>query len=140
MTATIHDTFEMPTDVAAIDAARRWASGHARSAAVDDVAISEVELAMTEALANVICHSYEGRPDEQLQLSLDIDESRLALGIRDCGLPFDADRYRPPDLDEPAEGGYGVFLIEQLMDEVSRRPLHDGGTLVELIHYRKEKR
>jgi serine/threonine-protein kinase RsbW len=138
MTATIHDTFEMPTDVAAIDAARRWASDHARSAAVEAAAISEVEVAMTEALSNVICHSYEGRPRERLQLSLDIDESRLALGIRDRGQPFDPERYQPPDLDEPATGGYGVFLIEELMDEVSRRPLRDGGTLVELVRYRKE--
>ncbi|HKZ15619.1 MAG TPA: ATP-binding protein [Solirubrobacterales bacterium] len=140
MATTIHDTYEMPTDIVAIDAARRWAEAHARRAAVDDAAIADLQLAMTEALSNVIRHSYEGRPGEQVQLLLDIDESRLALGIRDRGLPFDAERYRPPDLDQPADGGYGVFLIEELMDEVSRRPLDDGGgTLVELVRYRKER-
>jgi serine/threonine-protein kinase RsbW len=129
----------MPTELAAIDDARRWASGHARDAGLDDVAISEVELAMTEALANVIGHSYEGRPDEAVLLSLDIDEARLALGIRDGGQPFEPESYQPPDLDQPAEGGYGVFLIEELMDEFSRRPLQDGSTLVELVRYRKEQ-
>jgi serine/threonine-protein kinase RsbW len=138
MTTTIHDTYEMPTDLVAIDAARRWAAERARSAAVADDTISEVELALTEALSNVISHSYEGHPGENLQLSLDIDESRLALGIRDRGKPFEPQRYQPPDLDEPAAGGYGVFLIEELMDEVNRQPLRDGGTLVELVRYRKE--
>jgi serine/threonine-protein kinase RsbW len=139
MTASIHQTFAMPTELAAIDAARRWASGLARGAGLDDVAISEVELAMTEALSNVIGHSYEGRAGEEVLLSLDIDDARLALGIRDGGRPFEPEDYRPPDLDEPADGGYGVFLIEELMDELSRRPLQDGSTLVELVRYRKEQ-
>ena len=139
MVTPIHATFAIPTEVAAIDDARRWASGHARSAAVDDVAISEVELALTEALSNVIGHSYEGRPRDQLLLSLDIDESRVVLGINDRGRPFDPAGYRPPDLDQPADGGYGVFLIEELMDEVSRQPLQHGGTLVELVRYRKDQ-
>jgi anti-sigma regulatory factor (Ser/Thr protein kinase) len=139
MTAPVHQTFAMPTELSAIDDARRWASGHARLAGLDEVAISEVELAMTEALSNVIGHSYEGRSDEEVLLSLEIDEARLALGIRDGGRPFEAESYRPPDLEQPAEGGYGVFLIEELMDEVSRRPQQDGSTLVELVRYRKEQ-
>jgi serine/threonine-protein kinase RsbW len=140
MPAAIHDMFTMPTDLAAIDGARRWAAAHARSSAMDEAEIGELEVAMTEALSNVIRHSYEGRVGEPVLLSLDIDDSRLALGIRDRGRPFDPASYRPPDLEEPGEGGYGIFLIEELMDEFSRRPLQDGGTLVELVRYRKEQR
>lgn len=139
MTAAVHDTFVLSSEPASIDDARRWASAHARSAEVDDKTIADVELAMTEALSNVIRHSYEGRPGEEVLLSLDIDEVKLELGIRDRGRPFEAQRYRPPDLDEPGESGYGVFLIEELMDEVTRTPLEDGGTLVQLVRYRKEQ-
>jgi serine/threonine-protein kinase RsbW len=138
MGAEIHDTLVVPTRLAAIDEARRWASGHARRAAFAEDAIGDLEVAMTEALSNVIVHSYEEREDERVQLSLDIDADRLALGIRDRGRPFDAAAYRPPDLDAPAEHGYGVFLIEQLVDEVVRRPLEDGGTLMQLVRYRTQ--
>ncbi|HZV74528.1 MAG TPA: ATP-binding protein [Conexibacter sp.] len=135
----MHDTLALPTRLAAIDDARRWASGHARGARLDETTIAEVELAMTEALSNVIVHSYDERDGERLLLSLDIDDEKLAFGIRDRGRPFEPARYEAPDLDAPAEHGYGVFLIEQLMDEVTRRPLDDGGTLVLLVRYRTEQ-
>ncbi|MCW2952842.1 MAG: putative anti-sigma regulatory factor, serine/threonine protein kinase [Conexibacter sp.] len=136
MPEPMHDTLVLPTQLTAIDDARRWTSDHAHGAQFDPTAIAEVEVAMTEALSNVIVHSYDEQPGEQLLLSLDIDDDRLALGIRDRGRPFDPAQYRAPDLDEPAEGGYGVHLIEALMDEVTRRPLADGGTLVLLVRYR----
>jgi serine/threonine-protein kinase RsbW len=139
MPATVHDTLALPARLAAIDDARRWANGHALDAALDEATIADVELAMTEALANVIVHSYEQREGERLLLSLDIDDDKLAFGIRDRGRPFEPARYAPPDLDAPAEHGYGVFLIEQLMDEVTRTPLEDGGTLVLLVRYRREQ-
>jgi serine/threonine-protein kinase RsbW len=139
MPAPVHDTLVLPTRLAAIDEARRWASGHARGAALDETTIAEVEVAMTEALSNVIVHSYHGRGDEQLSLSLDIDEERLAFGICDRGQPFQPASYEPPNLDVPAERGYGVLLIEQLKDEVVRSPLDDGGTLVLLVRYRREQ-
>ena len=139
MPKPVHDTFALPSRLSSIEDARRWASDHARSADVDDEAIAEVEVAITEALSNVICHSYEERPGESVLLSLDIDDSKLKLDIRDRGRPFEPERYHPPDLDEPATGGYGVFLIEELMDEVNRRPLDDGGTLVQLVRYRREQ-
>jgi serine/threonine-protein kinase RsbW len=138
MPAPVRDTLVLPTRLAAIDDARRWASGHARGAALDETSIAEVEVAMTEALSNVIVHSYEEREDERVLLSLEIDDERLALEIRDRGRPFEPARYEPPDLDAPAEHGYGVFLIDELMDEVVRRPLDDGGTLVLLVRYRRE--
>jgi serine/threonine-protein kinase RsbW len=139
MPASVHDTLAVPTRLQAIDDARRWATAHARRAQLDERAIADVELAMTEALSNVIVHSYDEREDERVLLSLDIDDERLALGIRDEGRPFEQERYAPPDLDEPAESGYGIFLIEQLMDEFTRRPLEDGGTLVRLVRYRREQ-
>jgi anti-sigma regulatory factor (Ser/Thr protein kinase) len=128
MPAPVHETLVLPTRLTAIDDARRWASGHAQDA--------QLELAMTEALANVIVHSYDEQPGDELLLTLDIDDERLSLGIRDGGRPFDPTEYREPNLDEPAEGGYGVHLIEQLMDEVTRTALEDGSTLVLLVRYR----
>jgi serine/threonine-protein kinase RsbW len=136
MPAPVHETLVLPTRLTAIDDARRWASGHAEDAQLDATAIADVELAMTEALANVIVHSYDEQPGDELLLTLDIDDERLSLGIRDGGRPFDPTEYREPNLDEPAEGGYGVHLIEQLMDEVTRTALEDGSTLVLLVRYR----
>jgi serine/threonine-protein kinase RsbW len=140
MPPPVDATFALPTSLPAIDDARRWASDHARGARLDAEAIAELEVAMTEALSNVIRHSYAEQPGERVLLSLHIDDDKLELGIRDRGRPFDAGAYAPPDLDEPSDGGYGVFLMEELMDEVTREPLDDGGTLVSLVRYRKESK
>ena len=136
--AVFEATFAVPTTLSSIDDARRWASDHARDARLDADAIAELEVAMTEALSNVIRHSYGEQASERVLLSLYIDDQKIQLGIRDCGRQFDADAYKPPDLDTPSDSGYGVFLIEELMDEVTREPLDDGGTLVLLVQYRKE--
>jgi serine/threonine-protein kinase RsbW len=138
MPVLVDDTFALPTTLPSIDDARRWVSAHARLAHLDAEAIGELEIAMTEALSNVIRHSYDEQPGERILLSLRIDDDKLELGIRDCGRPFDTDAYLPPDLDVPSDSGYGVFLMEELMDEVTRVPLDEGGTLVSLVRYRKE--
>jgi serine/threonine-protein kinase RsbW len=137
MPALVDATFALPTTLASIDDARRWASDHAREARLDPDAIAELEVAMTEALSNVIRHSYGERPDQRVLLSLHIDDAKLSLSIRDHGRAFDAAEYQAPDLDVPSDSGYGVFLMEELMDEVIREPLDDGGTLVSLVSYRK---
>lgn len=139
MPEPVRDTLLLPTRLASIDDARRWASAHARGADVDAEAIGEVEVAMTEALSNVIRHSYDERSGERLLLTLQIDDDKLELQIRDRGRPFEPDRYCAPNLDEPATNGYGVYLMEELMDEVIRRPLDDGSSLVLLIRYRRER-
>ena len=82
MPTLVDDTFALPTTLASIDDARQWASGHARLAHLDAEAIAELEIAMTEALSNVIRHSYYEQPGERILLSLRIDDDKLELGLR----------------------------------------------------------
>jgi len=130
----------LSASLAAIDDARRWSSDHARRAAVDEPTIQDLELAMTEALSNTIRHGYGGQSDEQIELTLDIDCDRIAFTILDRGEPFDPGMRPEIDFENPGEGGYGLFLIEELTDELSRTPGSDGGTLVTMVKYRKEQR
>lgn len=127
----------MASRLECIDDARRWAGGHVRAAGIAEDAVFELELAMTEALSNVIRHAYQGEGTHTIDLSLTIDDRRLELSLHDRGRPFDESAYRPPDLDAPGEGNYGVHLMEQLVDEVHRCPRAGGGTVLSLIKYRK---
>lgn len=134
----VSETYALPTRTTAIDGARRWASEHARQAQVSADAIFELELAMTEALSNVIRHAYGGDEGQRVDLRLLIDEHRVELSLRDRGVPFDTAAYVPPDLDAPGAGGYGVRLIAELVDEVHRDTPPDGGNVLRLVKYRKE--
>ena len=81
-------------------------------------------LATEEALANVFHHAYPHDTGE-VELSLAADETCLVVEIVDRGIPFDILSLERPDLEAGIEdrkvGGLGVFLIRELMDDVSCR-------------------
>jgi anti-sigma regulatory factor (Ser/Thr protein kinase) len=94
--------------------------------------IIEVELALQEALANAIRHGCKGDITRQVQCVVNCDgPQEIVIVVRDPGTGFDATKV--PD---PLEGdnvlkasGRGVFLINQLMDEVA---FNDGGREVQM--------
>jgi serine/threonine-protein kinase RsbW len=73
---------------------------------------------VNEACANIHRHAYAGREDGSIEFQVEVTEAAIRLRIRDYGSAFREEAYRKPDLDHPREGGYGVYLIHELMDEV----------------------
>jgi len=91
-----------------------------------------VELALEEALANAIRHGCCGDPAKRLQCCVTIDDrGEVVIVVRDPGKGFDPgvvpDPLAPENVLKPS--GRGVFLINQLMDEVS---FADGGREVRM--------
>ena len=85
---------------------------------------SEIELAVREALANAIVHGCKKDPEKSVQVSVGCDESRgMIIVVRDPGGGFDPAQIPSPIVGEQlyAEHGRGIFLINQLMDEVRYR-------------------
>lgn len=138
MAAQTSDSFIMASRLECIDEARRWSAERLRSAGFDDESAFAVELAMTEALSNVILHAYGGAGDKEVHISLSTDEEGLRLAIRDFGAVKGAGTFERRDLDSPGSGGYGVHIIEELMDEVKRETPPGGGTLLTLGKHRSE--
>jgi serine/threonine-protein kinase RsbW len=116
--------------------ARQWLRDQARAAGFTEREIHDLELVLSEACTNVIKHAYHGQPDYPIALRLVIDETKLVLVIRDIGTKFDLSAYTPPDLDQPRERGYGVFIIRSLMDEVHYDTTGERGTTLTLVKYR----
>jgi len=96
--------------------------------------------AIDEALANVIKHGYEGRPDQPIHIRLEAVQSPggrrgIAVAVRDRGRQVDPSTIRGRDLDEIRPGGLGVHIIRSVMDDVSYTCPDDGGMLLEMIKY-----
>jgi anti-sigma regulatory factor (Ser/Thr protein kinase) len=127
------ETVTIPSRVECIDDARRWVTARAEGASVGRDAVADMELALTEALANVIKHAYAGRGDGEILVGAEVRGGAFAVSVRDWGIDADPSGFERRDLDDPGEGGYGLFLIEQLMDDVIREPQPDGGTLLTLV-------
>ncbi len=134
MTGSWH--LAIPARLAAIDDARTWAAGHARAAGFDEEAVTDLELAMTEALANVIEHGHRGAA-ALIDVEVALEADRLELRILDRAPPFAASEVPARDLDHVSAGGYGLPLIKLVMDEVRSGPRTDGGNILTLVKFRK---
>jgi serine/threonine-protein kinase RsbW len=81
----------------------------------------DVRLSLQEALANAVVHGCKKDPGKKIRVQVGCDESRgMLVVISDPGTGFD-----PEDVPSPLVGenvfsshGRGIFLINQLMDEV----------------------
>ena len=98
-----------------------------------DASSYNIELAVNEAVVNIITHAYQDDPFGQVMLTFEACHDRLIIRICDRGLSFDASLIPEPDLAAPHESGYGVYLIRQLMDEVSYEPDTPEGNCVTLV-------
>jgi serine/threonine-protein kinase RsbW len=78
-----------------------------------------VELAVHETCTNIVEHAYAGQSGRiQAEITLESDPRRLVVDLYDSGRAFDLTAVPPPNLDEPQEAGYGLFLVRHLMDAV----------------------
>lgn len=132
----IHADLIIESRVEELARAREWMRDYAHAAGFSDRQVHELSLVVSEACTNVIKHAYRGEPNYRIELHLAIDDVQLVLSIRDSGVPFDHASYQPPDLDEPQEHGYGVFIIKSLVDEVRYETVDGSGTALRLVKYR----
>lgn len=88
----------------------------------------QIELVLNEALANAIVHGCREDPSRTVRIAVGCDENRgVVIVVRDPGEGFEPKEIPSPLVEERifASHGRGVFLINQLMDDVRYRR---GGT------------
>ncbi len=90
-------------------------------AGADEFTVYNVQLAAHEVCTNIVEHAYAGRDDGTIAARLRLTHGRhpaIEIELRDQGQPFDPQSVSAPDLDQPHEGGYGLFLAKTLLDEL----------------------
>ena len=116
-------TLVIPSTTRYLGAVRRFVEAHARTAGFSREAIEQLKLAVDEACTNVIAHAYAGDEHGQVELGVTVDEDAFTVVIRDQGRAFDEHAYTAPSLRKSINrrrgGGYGVFIMRHLMDDVS---------------------
>lgn len=93
----------------------------------------EIEVSLYEALANAVEHGCRHDPEKVVEVVVACEEGRgMIIVVRDPGPGFDPEAVPSPIVGENifADGGRGIFLINQLMDEVR---FEKGGTEIWMI-------
>lgn len=81
----------------------------------------EIEVSLYEALANAVEHGCGHDPEKMVEVVVACEEHRgMIIVVRDPGPGFDPESVPSPIEGKNiyADGGRGIFLINQLMDEV----------------------
>lgn len=97
----------------------------AEEAALDPAMAMSLNLAIEEAVTNVISYAYPPGERGEVVLEADLQDGRLVFVLRDAGKPFDPTAQPLADItlgveDRPI-GGLGIFLVRQIMDAVEYR-------------------
>jgi serine/threonine-protein kinase RsbW len=93
----------------------------------------DIELALTEALANAVVHGAKNDPSKIIECDVASDAQHgMLIVVRDPGAGFDPTKIADPCQGENiyASHGRGIYLINQLMDEVQ---FHKNGTEIHML-------
>jgi serine/threonine-protein kinase RsbW len=88
----------------------------------------DLNLVLTEAMANAIQHANVGDPNKEVHIEISIVDQKLLIKVFDFGQGFDIEQYVEPR--HPLEDhGRGIYLIHTIMDEISYQPTETGNVL-----------
>ena len=134
---------QIPNDLRYLPVAINFVLQNALLRGFAEKQLEAIELAVEEAVSNVIRHAF--KPEEQTEFSLICEQIPLGLKIivKDQGIPFDPNvlpEYSPDMLkkDAPIQG-LGWYLMQRSMDEVIFQNLGPEGKEIHLIKYLYEK-
>lgn len=121
-------TLTITNDVAELAALEPFVEQIADAFDIDPATSFKLQLALDESLTNVVMYAYPDQKNMPILLEADVDETEgkrvLVFRLIDQGIPFDPLASAPEvDVTLSAEerqiGGLGIFLVRQMMDEVT---------------------
>lgn len=85
---------------------------------------NEVEICLTEALNNIVRHAYKEDFSQTIDIEVKTEKNELQFDLMDKGIPRKNFKkpeleFDPEDIENLPEGGMGLYIIDQLMNEIS---------------------
>jgi serine/threonine-protein kinase RsbW len=93
-----------------------------------------VELCVSESCTNAIKHGGDFVSADNVVIIFLVSKDKLIIQVRDEGPGFNFNDLPLPDFDSHPEGGYGIFIIKSMMDEVSYTK-NDNYNVLTMIKY-----
>ena len=125
-------------DVAEVPMLAAWVEQLGEEIGLDMPEVFQLNLALEEAVVNVMNYAYEG--EGLIKLSVDSKGQEVIFKLEDEGREFDPTQVEDPDITLSAEereiGGLGIFLVQQFMESVDycRK---DGKNILTMIYKKK---
>jgi serine/threonine-protein kinase RsbW len=108
-----------------------------RELGLDDRGVFQLQLAVDEAVSNIIIHGYTHQTGA-IHLTIWKENNNIYIRIQDRGEPFDPIKADSPDLSMPLEerspGGLGIHFLKTVTDSVHYQ-FKDGKNILTLTKY-----
>ena len=117
--------------------AMECSAAFARMGGLGKERIDDLKTAVSEACLNAIQHGNKGRPDARVVVTMSLGDKDFRVTVMDEGegivdVPRGIDIRRKVKKLEPPNG-LGLFLIQQLVDQVDFNEKHNGRHVVKMI-------
>ena len=113
---------KLPGSTDYLDLIREFVSKLATQAGFDEENVYKIVLAVDEACTNVVRHAYSRANTHFVDVEAEVNDVRLTIIVSDSGRGFDPGSITAPDIEDIMArhrgGGFGLYLIKTLMDEV----------------------
>jgi anti-sigma regulatory factor (Ser/Thr protein kinase) len=108
---------------------------------VTDEILYDLQLAVDEACTNIITHGYADMNPGSVIVDLQVEPDKLMLLLTDFGHSFEPGNAPLPEVDAAIEerelGGFGLFFIQQSMDDMDYQVTEDGNKMILTKYLRK---
>lgn len=139
-----HNSIVLPNDTQEVPRLNTFVSDMCNSLDAPLDVTAQVQLAVEEAVVNVMDYAYPAGTRGELTVEVQADDEQLQFIIRDTGIPFDPTT--TPEIDTTLSakdrpiGGLGIHLVRQIMDDVQYRRIGEFNVLTLIKKYQKVKK
>ena len=113
----------LPNDIETIPQLNEFIDLVAEEVGLDMSLTMSLNLAMEEAVVNVMDYAYPDSQKGNVDIEVTADQEWMTFVITDTGIAFDPTTKEDADTTLSAEerpiGGLGIFLVRQLMDDIN---------------------
>lgn len=132
-----HLCLTLTSDTAKLAGLREKICQAAACIGFDEPELSQIVLAVDEAIGNVIKHGYDGRPGQPIEVTIawvqHAGRPALQVVVEDCGRQVDPDTIVGRKLEDVRPGGLGTHIIRNIMDEVTYSVRQPQGMCLRMI-------
>lgn len=123
-------SMNIPRDSSTLPLVRHLAKYTMGEIGVSRACIGDVEVAVTEACANVVEHTLA---EDEYSVELQLSDHTCEIRVIDTGHGFDFETLGRDDAETTAEGGRGIQLMRALVDRINFSSEPEKGTVVHLV-------
>jgi serine/threonine-protein kinase RsbW len=127
------DALVVAGNLESIAAIRSWLEAFLRGCSVPDATVTDIQAAVTELCTNVVKHGYQAESAGEIKLEVVFRSGTIEITITDSAPAFVPEPEALLPEQRLAEGGYGTFMIQSLMDQVTYESLGETGNRTTLV-------